>query len=59
MKCQRCKTADATGLVFALCDPCFDSFEQDIKRDDTGDGRAVPTSAELEYVNEPFIRRVN
>lgn len=60
MRCRRCKLAEATGQVFALCDPCFDAFERAIQRDDTGDGRAIPTDAELEYVNPgPWIRRPN
>jgi hypothetical protein len=59
MKCQRCKTADSTGVVIALCDPCFDEFEREIQRNDTGDGRWVPTNTELEYFNEPFVRRAN
>ena len=59
MKCRRCRIADSTGFVLALCDSCFESFEQDIQRDDTGTGKAIPSNTELEYFNEPFIRRAN
>lgn len=59
MKCRRCKEADSTGIIYTLCEPCFDIFEQDLKRDDTGTGKAIPTDKELEYFNEPFVRRQN
>lgn len=59
MKCRRCKTAESTGVTIALCDACFDAFEQETKRDDTGTGLAIPTEGELEYINKPWIRRMN
>ena len=57
--CRKCHARPSTGVVFDLCDPCFDDFESTIAAGATAseNGKYTPTSAELEYVNEPFIDR--
>ena len=59
MTCRRCRKAPATGTIFALCEPCMEEFERGLKKREDADGKVVPTDAELEYINEPYIRRTN
>jgi hypothetical protein len=53
MTCQICKKKPSTGIIFAMCDECFDEFEKRIPEE----GGYVPTEAEVEAINEPFIDR--
>ena len=57
--CRKCHARPSTGVVFDLCDPCFDEFEAVIAQGSAAseNRKYTPTDAELEYVNEPFIDR--
>ena len=57
--CRKCHLRPATGVVFDLCDSCFDEFEAKLQREANAEGYYTPTEAEIVYVNEPFVRRVN
>ena len=57
--CRRCKVKESVGFVFALCQECFDWWEQHIERTKGAEGRYKPTDLEFEYVNEPFAVRKN
>jgi len=30
MKCVKCKERESTGVLIAMCDPCFDEFEAQV-----------------------------
>lgn len=51
--CQICKKRESTGIIFAMCDECFDEFEKKIPTE----GSYRPTDAEVQAINEPFIDR--
>ena len=58
MTCRACRERPVTGVIFALCDECFVAFEQKIEREKRPtDGKYVPTDAEVETINEPFVDR--
>lgn len=52
--CQMCKKRESTGIIFAMCDECFDEFEKKIPKDG---GKYTPTDEEVAAINEPFIDR--
>lgn len=29
--CVKCKKRESTGVLIAMCDPCFDAFEAQVK----------------------------
>lgn len=37
MKCVSCKDRESTGIIFALCDECFDAMEAATDREAAGD----------------------
>jgi hypothetical protein len=53
--CRKCGLRPSTGIIFDLCDPCWDEFEEQIKL--SGPGKYKPTDKELEYVAEGFLDR--
>ncbi len=55
--CRMCKKRESTGVIFAMCDECFDAFEKRTKENQNESGKYVPTDAEVEAINEPFIDR--
>jgi len=52
--CQVCKAKESTGVIFAMCDDCFDAFEAKLPKDGS---KYVPTDIEVQAINEPFIDR--
>jgi hypothetical protein len=55
MTCQICKKRPSTGIIFEMCDGCFDEFEKKVMASPR-EGY-VPTEAEVEAINEPWIDR--
>jgi hypothetical protein len=53
--CQICKKRPSTGIIFAMCDECFEEFERKVAAA-PGEGY-VPTDREVESINEPWIDR--
>lgn len=55
MTCQICKNRPSTGIMFAMCDECFDEFERRVHANP--EQKYVPTDSEVAAINEPFIDR--
>ena len=59
--CRRCHEDVVTEEhhIFELCQPCFKWFEAKSAEATVYGEKYTPTNEELEWINEPFIRRVN
>jgi hypothetical protein len=56
--CVSCRERPATGVIFQLCDACFDAFEARVEAHVAATGQPYPLSdREFEAVNEPIARR--
>lgn len=52
MMCTICKLRESTGIIFQMCDECFEEFAARVEAEGY-----VPTEAEVASINEPFIDR--
>lgn len=52
LTCRRCRAAEATGVIFALCAPCYETFAAQIEANLDPDGRYALSDEEFEYLNE-------
>ena len=57
MLCRKCQKSEATGIVFDLCDPCFDDFEKKINQNIGQDGKYRLENKEFEYLADDFCNR--
>ena len=55
MLCGRCKKNESTGIIFNLCDLCFEAFEKECE----AKGVHTPSDETLALINEPWIKRDN
>lgn len=54
MTCQICKKRPSTGIIFEMCDECFDEFAAKVE---AAPEKYTPTEAEVAAIAEPFIDR--
>lgn len=60
MKCRRCKKRESTGIIFVLCDPYLDAFEEEgDRRASQPGGHFDITDEELGYFRTVAERTVN